>query len=278
LSTAHPIFLFIGVLAALIALLSFASRSDLVSIDRGKFSSLYDRWVAAHGTPKGVIVRQNSPKQSKEPEPDLGDYSFDRAVICDRARTVDLLLANQFHFENNCAVLSIDGYPTGPFDTVRAMLKRNPRLAVYALHDATIAGCQMAHKLATDPAWFAGQTKVIDVGLRPSHGKSFAGMLLPSPKRQVLANDGITEWEATWLAKFELEVAAIRPEQVLKRLFQSMNLKIDPEKYDDDVIYLAPRTDATTTTSSGNGSDGGSSYVVMSSDAGDSDGTTDSFG
>jgi hypothetical protein len=27
-------------------------------------------------------------------------------VICDRAQTVDVLLANNFHFENNCAVLS----------------------------------------------------------------------------------------------------------------------------------------------------------------------------
>ena len=114
------------------------------------------------------------------PEPDLADYSFDRAVICDRARTVDLLLANNFHFENNCAVLSIDGYPPGPFETVRAMLKRNPRLQVFALHDATPDGCTLAHRLATDPAWFAGQVPVIDVGLRPGHAGPFQGLWLPA--------------------------------------------------------------------------------------------------
>ena len=70
-------------------------------------------------------------------EPDVADYSFDRAVICDRARTVDLLLANNFHFENNCAVLSVEGYPQRVFETVRTMLKRNPQLRL------TIAGCSV---------------------------------------------------------------------------------------------------------------------------------------
>ena len=34
-----------------------------------------------------------------------------------------MLLANNFHFENNCAILSIEGYPPNVFETVRAMLK-----------------------------------------------------------------------------------------------------------------------------------------------------------
>ena len=107
-------------------------------------------WERAHGKPPGLIVRPSAQAPSRPRrvlESDLADYSFDRAVICDRARTVDLLLANNFHFENNCAVLSIDGYPPGPFETVRTMLKRNPKLQVFALHDATVEGCTLAHRL-----------------------------------------------------------------------------------------------------------------------------------
>ncbi|MDJ0846109.1 MAG: hypothetical protein QNJ08_17970, partial [Crocosphaera sp.] len=36
-------------------------------------------------------------------------YSFDRAIICDKSEIAQFLIKNNFHFENNCAVLSIDG-------------------------------------------------------------------------------------------------------------------------------------------------------------------------
>jgi hypothetical protein len=39
----------------------------------------------------------------RPPEADVPDYSLDTEVICNRAQTVDLRLANDFHFENNCA-------------------------------------------------------------------------------------------------------------------------------------------------------------------------------
>src|SRR5207245_10189890 len=102
---------------------------------------VWARWREVHEAPEGVITRKAREETRRRPaEPDLPDYSFDRAVICDRARTVDLLIANNFHFENNCAVLAIGGYPQGPFETVRAMLRKNPRLQVFALHDATTSG------------------------------------------------------------------------------------------------------------------------------------------
>jgi hypothetical protein len=275
-----------SVAVSLMAISSFADKRKFVKLDRDQFRRLYDRWIKVHGQPKGVIIRReplHRPQDPREIEPDLGDYSFDRAVICDRARTVDLLLANNFHFENNCAILSVEGYPAGPFETVRAMLKRNPRLVVYTLHDATPAGCQLAHRLATDPDWFAGWAKVVDVGLRPIHGERFAGSLLSGTSTPVPASDGITTWEASWLSRFALEVAAIRPEQVLKRLFKAINLKIDPEQFQRDVIYLPPREKRTNGDSgaadSNSGVDTSDTYVaLLGSDADDSSGPADSFG
>jgi hypothetical protein len=241
-------------------------RSGYVSIDRDKFSNLYDRWCAVHETPRGVIVRRDLPGPPPTAEPDLADYSFDRAVICDRARTVDVLLANNFHFENNCAVLSVDGYPRGPFATVKAMLKRNPRLQVFVLHDATLAGCRLASQLTTDPEWFAEGFRVIDLGLRPKQAERFHGMFQPA-SRTVLAGDGITEEEAKWLSAYTLELAAVRPEQLLKRLFAAVN--------------RTPGT-AETAAAAAAGTDGGGGWEVdavsMSSEAGDSDGGFDAFG
>ena len=178
-----------GVRPAALALLAWLAisgfsrlyrRPAMVTLDQATFDGLWQRWVSAHGTPTGLIVRKPDRAVSKPREADIGDYSFDRAVICDRARTVDLLIANNFHFENSCAVLSIGGYPRGPFETVRTMLKRNPKLQVFALHDASLAGCELAHTLTNDPLWFQGQAPVTDVGLRPRHAGPFRGLFLPS--------------------------------------------------------------------------------------------------
>ena len=219
------------VAAAIVTARHLTRRADpYPKIDPAAFGALWDRWCRIHGTPEGVIQRRPMPAAPPATplaamEPDIGDYSFDRAVICDRARTVDLLIANNYHFENNCAVLSVDGYPQGPFPVVMAMLKRNPKLQVYALHDATPAGCAMAHEVASNPAWFNGEIRVVDLGLRPGHAKPFLGLFQSPPggsRKDVLRAPGISDTEALWLGAYALELAAIRPEQTLKRLFRGM--------------------------------------------------------
>lgn len=201
------------------------SRNRFLKLDQSRFDALLKTWQVAHGVPKGMIVRalpRGTPAPPRPLEADITDYSFDRAVICDRARTADLLLANNFHFENNCAVLSVDGYPEAQFETVRAMLKRNPRLRVFALHDATPQGCRLARTLATDSAWFVGQGKVTDVGLRPGQARAFSGLFRPRRGNPPRPGNGISASDAVWLSAHELELAAIRPEQVLKRLYKAI--------------------------------------------------------
>ena len=191
-------------------------------------------------------------------------------MICDRERTADILLANNFHFENNCAVLSVDGYPEAQFETVRAMLKRNPRLRVFALHDATPKGCRLAHTLATDSDWFAGQVPVTDVGLRP---------------RQAQAFRGLSASDAAWLSAQSLELAVIRPEQVLKRLYKALN-----RKDDDDVSSSGDGSSSSSDNNTGGGFAGaggasagaGSSVTYDDSsfahEAGDGESDSDGFG
>jgi hypothetical protein len=235
-------------------------RATTVVVPLPRFNAMWERWQKVHGTPKSVIVRKPQPSAPRKAEPDLADYSFDRAVICDRARTVDLLVANNFHFENNCAVLSVGGYPPGPFETIRTMLRRNPRLQVFALHDATGPGCRLARQLATSPEWFQGHGAVVDVGLRPRHAGPFGGLLLPAAAGALGATDGITASEAHWLGRFALELAAIRPEQVLKRLFRAINGATDRDRDDSDNGGVAYDHDS------------------FAADAADGDGGADAFG
>ena len=245
-------------------------RPATVVLDQSDFSRLWSKWLAVHGSPDGLIVRRSQKAPVRAQEPDIADYSFDRAVICDRARTVDLLLANNFHFENNCAILSIGGYPEGPFEVVRTMLRRNPKLQVFALHDASLAGCQLAYQLTSDERWFKGHVPVTDVGLRPRHAAPFKGLWQSaSGVLPVAAEGAVSAEELRWLSTYVLELAAIRPEQVLKRLFKAINRREGASDSSGD--------------GGGSSSSDGDGTVhedrdSFSADAGDSDGGGDSFG
>lgn len=238
-------------------------------LPRAKFDALFRRYTDAHGTPKTLIERKEpSPRRAPlaATSEEMLAYSFDRAVICDRADTVDLLIANQFHFENNCAVLGVHGYPAHAFETVRTMLRNNPKLVVVALHDATVEGCQLAHRLRNDPAWFKDRARVTDIGLRPAHHSSFPNQedRLERPVT-VHAGDGISDDEARWLSHSALALAVVTPEQVIKRLFRSITLAEDKQ-------------DGSSSSDSGGGGGSSSSNDDFGSDADASDGGGDSFG
>lgn len=230
------------------------------------FAQLWSRWLAAHGEPGALIVRKALPEGSpaRELPSDIESYSFDRAVICDRPETVDVLLANNYHFENNCAVLSVDGYPPQVFDTVRAMLKQNPRLVVYAVHDATVEGCLLARRLAKSPRWFEGSARVVDVGLSPRQARAFKGSFQRQTQK-IEPSPLLSDADNAWLARYSLSLAVIPPEQLIKRLFRAMS--VTPE------AALA---------TAGDGGLGGEVLYLhdgsLSTEASASDGGGDSFG
>jgi len=252
----------------------YAFSSDVADrqrFPRAKFDALFRRYTDAHGTPKTFIERKEPSYRRAAAQvassEEMLSYSFDRAVICDRPETVDLLLANNFHFENNCAVLGISGYPEHAFETVRKMLRNNPKLLVIALHDASIEGCKLAHRLRNDSAWFKDGAQVVDVGLRPAHRKSFPGQEdRLEPTQHLQPGAGISDAEAKWLSHSALALAVVTPEQIIKRLFRSMTLV--ESKQDDS--------------GGGGGDSGGGSSSNRDGDLGDdadaSDGGDDSFG
>ncbi len=135
-----------------------------------------NRWQKTNGTILKLLPQPQQQNQLPAINPDVTAYSFDRLIVCDRAEIAQFLIANNFHFENNCAILSINGYPQSIFQTTMEMLRRNPDLKVYALHDCTSKGLGLIHHLRTSPNWFQNSNvAIIDIGITP---------------RQVLATKG----------------------------------------------------------------------------------------
>jgi hypothetical protein len=129
-----------------------------------------DRWSSINGTVDYLLPSPSSilPASSPNPTPEVTAYSFDRLVVCQSDEIAQMLIANNFHFENNCAILSISGYPQAIFDTAMEMLRRNPDLRVYAFHDCSPEGIKLVHRLRTDSRWFPDdRIAIVDVGLSP---------------------------------------------------------------------------------------------------------------
>jgi hypothetical protein len=182
-------------------------------------------WKNVHGERAKLMppLVRDPPAAPRELEPDVTGYSFDRAVITDRAETAALLLANNFHFENNCAVLSVDGHPENVFETVMTMLRRNPTLTVFALHDATAAGCALPRRLR-EQGWFPDPSvRVVDLGLRRRQAEQL-GLIRPKGPRHALSDDqraALTPEEVAWFESGEsAELAALRPMRLMRSVFQ----------------------------------------------------------
>lgn len=185
------------------------------------FEALWQRWCDVHGEPEGVVKPWPARWDASARESDIGDYSFDRAIITDSAWMVDFLLANNFHFETSSAILSIDGYPHDRFDTIRGMLQRNPRIIVIAVHALSYEGCQLPQRLVSEDGWFREHGHVVDVGLLPEHRRLYGE--LARPRDEPAPDDGSGP-DARWLSTHMIELEAVRPEKAMRRLFRASRI------------------------------------------------------
>ncbi len=141
---------------------------DEFLIDRPQFESWLKQWATINNQPEKMLPEPQAVSLPATPDPEVTAYSFDRVVVCNSIEIAQILINNNFHFENNCAVLTIDGYPASIFATAMEMLRRNPNLKVYAIHDCSPVGVRMIHRLRQEEQWFTDPAiPIIEVGIRP---------------------------------------------------------------------------------------------------------------
>ncbi|MGD1911089.1 MAG: hypothetical protein ACFB2X_09605 [Rivularia sp. (in: cyanobacteria)] len=209
-----------------------ADAAETFIINQNLFQNWINRWQEINGTITNMLP---SPRQENTPaniNPDITAYSFDRVVICDSAEIAQLLIANNFHFENNCAVLSITGYPENIFDTVMEMLRRNPDLQVYALHNASPRGVTLVNHLRTSPNWFLNTNVTIyDLGLLPRQLMNNSKVFIQASEEyardarnlSIDVKRDLTAAEIEWLesGKF-VELESFTPKRLLRVVTQGI--------------------------------------------------------
>ncbi|MFM9266496.1 hypothetical protein [Tychonema sp. BBK16] len=219
---------------------------ELFLVNAAQSDEWLQRWQTVNGALEKLLP---APRQEALPasiDPEVSAYSFDRAIICDSDEIAQFLIANNVHFENNCAILSISGYPQSIFDTVIEMLRRNADLKVYALHDANPAGVSLVHQLRTSPNWFANQqVTIFDLGISPrqiletrdmfvqqSPTMAQSARQLPDAVRQ-----GLTAEELAWLdAGYFLELESFTPQRLLRVVNYGLAQSGDPQSNDGLIL------------------------------------------
>lgn len=241
-----PILLLLAGIALLIPVVQrwlLSGQPKKTSVDSHLLNQWLDRWARANGR---VMKLLPPPATSLPPAkiiPDVQAYSFDRLVVCERESVAQFLIANNFHFEHNCAVLAIDGYPHNIFDTVMQMLRRNPTLKVYALHNASPSGVHLVHRLMTDPKWFKDSpgVTVYDLGLLPrqvmsrrvfveqSEGSAQQGARGMAPE----VHSGLRPDEIKWLEEGKyVDLESIPPKMLLRVITMGIARSRDPQAED----------------------------------------------
>jgi len=120
------------------------------------FDSLLEKWMSAHGAPPKLLLDTNENNFSVPnlPGVDVTNYSFDRLIICQSDNIAQMLLSNNFHFEYNSGIVSINHYPSSIFETIMIMARRNSDLKVFVLHDCSPDGIRTLNMVKYNSQWF----------------------------------------------------------------------------------------------------------------------------
>lgn len=214
-----------------------------------KFQDYLSSWKAIN-TIDGILTLSEQENLPNSINSDITAYSFDRVVVCNSAEIANLLIANNFHFENNSAVLSIDGYPENIFDTVMQMLRRNQDLKVYVLHDASPSGVSVVNTLSNNPNWFSNTSSsnvtIYDLGLLPRqvfNNSSFFTQISDdsATEAQELSSEvkkDLTDKEIKWLeAGKYVELESFTPQRLLRVITQGISKSSQSGSSDSFVDY-----------------------------------------
>lgn len=179
--------------------------------------------VRAYG-PTPLLVEPKAP-QLTAPGPrkefDLESYGFDRVIVVQGDDLAEMLIANQFHFQHNAAIVSMDGYPAQVAGLVDRYLQNGAQsphgATVVLLHDASLDG------YGRGTHWVASRgihpARVIRAGIRPRQARKLKPVLSVSG---ATAPAGLPPDDAAWLAKHSVSAAVLRPSQLMTLLFNAI--------------------------------------------------------
>jgi hypothetical protein len=206
---------------------------DEFLIDRKDFHTWLNRWISINDFPDKILASPKISIAQAARNLKTTAFDFDRVVVCDSPKIAQLLLKNNFHFENNCAVMAIDRYPQNIFAPIKEMLDQTPDLKVFAFHDCSPQGLRMIRHLRTEKIWFPDlEIPIISAGILPRHIMNDSDKLISQSAESIRASQKLAPKlrnildpaELAWLdAGFYLELESFSPQELIEILKQAIN-------------------------------------------------------
>ncbi len=236
----------LGILTAWISINSKQQQPRIFDdflIDRNDFLTWLNRWIGINYRPGKILVSPKISTIQVDPNLKVIAYNFDRVVICDSPKIAQLLLKNNFHFENNCAVMAIDRYPQDIFGPIKEMLDRTPDLKVFAFHDCSPQGLKMIRHLRIEKIWFPDLAiPIISVGILPRHIMDDPDKIVSQSAESIESSQQLAAdlrsildpAELAWLdAGFYLELESFPPQELIQILQRAINKSYQLEEIED---------------------------------------------
>jgi hypothetical protein len=244
----------LGIVAAWLSFKYQRQQSQIFDdflIDRQDFHAWLNRWAVINDPPAKMLEPPQIYPVQVTSKAKMIAYDFDRLVVCESPKIAQLLLKNNFHFQNNCAVLAIDRYPQHIFGAMKEMLDRTPDLKVFTFHDCSPHGLKMIRHLRSEKIWFPDLSiPIIAIGILPHHVRenidlvsqsiesAEAAQQLPSHLRRQLSPTDLA-----WLdAGFYLELESFPPQKLIQILQRAINESYQLAEIEDgdSVVMTGP--------------------------------------
>lgn len=207
------------------------------TLESSRFSGLLDTWLSLGGATRGRLIRATDLASAPNRHPaggavpaEIAAHGFDRAIVVDSAEVAIMLVANNFHVDRRCAVISADGYPEAFLGSLLELLNRNPNLVVAVAHGARLDSMDLVGRIR---AWFPATTvRLVEVGLRPRQvisSKLFATTPASAdgPDDATLNHNSLarlSDDERRWLAwGLSTDLESLAPAQLMRVLTQAFN-------------------------------------------------------
>ena len=220
-----------------------AEINELFLANEVQIDEWLERWQTANGTLEKLLP---TPAQNALPAT-IDSEIITCVIICQSDEIAQFLIANNVGSDNECTILSINGYPQSIFDNAMEILRQNADVKVYALHDASPAGVNLVHQLRTNLNWFANQDiKIFDLGIFPHQVLENRDMFVQNSKTMAEAafklpydvRLGLTLEEIAWLdAGNFVKLEYLEPPRLLRIVNSGLAISTDPQS--NDALMLA---------------------------------------
>ena len=158
-------------IAPLIMLVSYFNSTE----SDDKVVSAVDRYVKKYYPPN--LLKTEKIKDSSFKQLNYEDFMPDHFLVVDCRETLAQLLANGFHRDNNCLIITSDKFPGKAFEFYKLTKQKNPETKLHLFHDASLEGDKIGEKIAGNSSWGTSQEDIIDLGIRTENlGKTKKGI------------------------------------------------------------------------------------------------------